>query len=97
VVIEGRASQKPRPLGEELLSVSKQEILLVPPGSSQTGVFTAARVARNNRDWHRLIETCSLLDARSIGHEAIHPLWRSGDRFLLALIEGGRTPKEGEK
>jgi DNA invertase Pin-like site-specific DNA recombinase len=44
-----------------------------------------SRFARNSRDWHQLIEMCSLVDTLLIDHEAIYDPRRSNDRLLLGL------------
>ena len=44
-----------------------------------------SRFARNNRDWHQLIEMCRLVDTLLIDHEAIYDPRRPNDRFLLGL------------
>ena len=44
-----------------------------------------SRFARNSRDWHQLVEMCSLLDAVLIDHEAIYDPRNSNDRLLLGL------------
>lgn len=44
-----------------------------------------SRFARNNRDWHQLIEMCRLVDTLLIDHETIYDPWRPNDRFLLGL------------
>ena len=31
-----------------------------------------SRFARNNRDWHQLIETCGMVDTLLIDHDAIY-------------------------
>ena len=44
-----------------------------------------SRFARNSRDWHQLVEMCSLVDAVLIDHEAIYDPRNSNDRLLLGL------------
>ena len=44
-----------------------------------------SRFARNNRDWHQLIEMCAMVGALLIDHEAIYDPRRSNDRLLLGL------------
>jgi DNA invertase Pin-like site-specific DNA recombinase len=44
-----------------------------------------SRFARNNRDWHQLIEMCRLVDTLLIDHEAIYDPRLANDRFLLGL------------
>ncbi|MEO8180626.1 MAG: recombinase family protein [Deltaproteobacteria bacterium] len=44
-----------------------------------------SRFARNNRDWHQLIEMCRLVDTLLIDHEAIYDPRLPNDRFLLGL------------
>ncbi|MFQ5792014.1 MAG: recombinase family protein, partial [Acidobacteriota bacterium] len=47
--------------------------------------FEVSRFARNNRDWHQLIEMCGMVDTLLIDHEAIYDLRRPNDRLLLGL------------
>lgn len=44
-----------------------------------------SRFARNNRDWHQLIEMCGMVDTLLIDHEAIYDPRRPNDRLLLGL------------
>jgi DNA invertase Pin-like site-specific DNA recombinase len=44
-----------------------------------------SRFARNNRDWHQLLEMCGMVDTLLIDHEAIYDLRRPNDRLLLGL------------
>lgn len=44
-----------------------------------------SRFARNSRDWHQLVEMCSLVDAVLVDHEAIYDPRNSNDRLLLGL------------
>lgn len=44
-----------------------------------------SRFARNNRDWHQLIEMCAMVDTLLIDHEAIYDPRRPNDRLLLGL------------
>ena len=44
-----------------------------------------SRFARNNRDWHQLIEMCRLVDTLLIDYEAIYDPRLANDRFLLGL------------
>lgn len=44
-----------------------------------------SRFARNNRDWHQLIEMCRLVDTLLIDHEAIYDPRQPNDRFLLGM------------
>ena len=44
-----------------------------------------SRFARNNRDWHQLIEMCAMVDTLLIEHEAIYDPRRANDRLLLGL------------
>lgn len=44
-----------------------------------------SRFARNNRDWHQLIEMCSLVDTLLIDQEAVYNPRQSNDRLLLGL------------
>ncbi len=52
------------------------------------GVIAArevSRFARNNRDWHQLIEMCSMVDTLLVDHEAIYDPRQANDRLLLGL------------
>jgi DNA invertase Pin-like site-specific DNA recombinase len=54
----------------------------------KVGVVAArevSRFARNNRDWHQLIEMCSLVETVLIDHESIYDPRRANDRLLLGL------------
>jgi DNA invertase Pin-like site-specific DNA recombinase/ribosomal protein L28 len=44
-----------------------------------------SRFARNNRDWHQLIEMCGMVDTLLIDHDAIYDPRRPNDRLLLGL------------
>ena len=44
-----------------------------------------SRFARNNRDWHQLIEMCGMVDTLLIDHETIYDPRRPNDRLLLGL------------
>lgn len=44
-----------------------------------------SRFARNNRDWHQLIEMCSLVDTLLLDHETVYDARRGNDRLLLGL------------
>jgi DNA invertase Pin-like site-specific DNA recombinase len=44
-----------------------------------------SRLARNNRDWHQLIEMCSVVDTLLIDHETVFDTRNSNDRLLLGL------------
>jgi len=45
----------------------------------------ASRLARNNRDWHHLIDLCALTDAVVIDHDGVYDPRRLNDRLLLGL------------
>ncbi|HUD99620.1 MAG TPA: recombinase family protein, partial [Bryobacteraceae bacterium] len=45
----------------------------------------ASRLARNGRDWHRLIELCALVDTVIIDPEGIYDPSVTNDRLLLGL------------
>jgi len=56
--------------------------------SGQVGaVFAleASRLARNNRDWHHLIDLCSLTDTLIIDGEGVYDPRQVNDRLLLGL------------
>lgn len=44
-----------------------------------------SRFARNNRDWHQLIEMCGMVDTLLIDHETIYDPRSPNDRLLLGL------------
>ena len=44
-----------------------------------------SRFARNSRDWHQLIEMCSMVDTLLVDHEAIYDPRHANDRLLLGL------------
>jgi len=44
-----------------------------------------SRFARNSRDWHQLIEMCSLVDTLLVDQETIYDPRQSNDRLLLGL------------
>lgn len=45
----------------------------------------ASRLARNGRDWHRLLELCGLVEARVIDLDGVYDPGRPNDRLLLGL------------
>jgi hypothetical protein len=45
----------------------------------------ASRLARNGRDWHQLIELCSLMDALILDEDGIYDPANFNDRLLLGL------------
>jgi len=45
----------------------------------------ASRLARNGRDWHRLLELCGLVEARVIDADGIYDPCRPNDRLLLGM------------
>jgi DNA invertase Pin-like site-specific DNA recombinase len=44
-----------------------------------------SRFARNSREWHQLVEMCSLVDAVLVDHDTIYDPRASNDRLLLGL------------
>lgn len=44
-----------------------------------------SRFARNNKDWHQLIEMCRVVDTLLIDHETVFDPRNSNDRLLLGL------------
>ena len=44
-----------------------------------------SRFARNSRDWHQLIEVCSMVDTLLVDHETIYDPRHANDRLLLGL------------
>ena len=54
----------------------------------KVGVVAArevSRFARNNRDWHHLIEMCTLVETLLVDHEAVYDPRCGNDRLLLGL------------
>jgi DNA invertase Pin-like site-specific DNA recombinase len=54
----------------------------------KVGAIAAREVSRfagNNRDWHQLVEICSMLDALLVDHEAVYDPRHPNDRLLLGL------------
>jgi DNA invertase Pin-like site-specific DNA recombinase len=47
--------------------------------------FDASRLARNGRDWHHLLELCSLVEARVIDLDGVYDPCRPNDRLLLGM------------
>ena len=45
----------------------------------------ASRLARNGRDWHHLLELCSLVEARVIDGDGTYDPCRPNDRLLLGM------------
>lgn len=45
----------------------------------------ASRLARNGRDWHTLLEFCSVVDALLIDAEGIYNPKQTNDRLLLGM------------
>ena len=51
------------------------------------GVFAieASRLARNGRDWHRLLEFCQIVDTLIVDHDGIYDPKHPNDRLVLGL------------
>jgi DNA invertase Pin-like site-specific DNA recombinase len=45
----------------------------------------ASRLARNGRDWHQLLEFCSVVDTLIVDHDGIYDSSHPNDRLLLGL------------
>ena len=45
----------------------------------------ASRLARNNRDWHHLIDLCAMTDTLVIDHDGVYDPRQLNDRLLLGL------------
>jgi DNA invertase Pin-like site-specific DNA recombinase len=45
----------------------------------------ASRLARNNRDWHHLIDLCTLTDTVVVDHDGVYHPRQLNDRLLLGL------------
>jgi DNA invertase Pin-like site-specific DNA recombinase len=45
----------------------------------------ASRLARNNRDWHHLIDLCTLTDTLVVDHDGVYHPRQLNDRLLLGL------------
>lgn len=56
-------------------------------GSEVGAVFAleASRLARNNRDWHHLIDLCALTDTLVVDYDGTYDPRRLNDRLLLGL------------
>ncbi len=62
--------------------------MVVEVGLGRIGAVAAievSRFARNNRDWHQLIELCGMVETVLIDHDAIYDPRRANDRLLLGL------------
>ena len=46
----------------------------------------ASRVARNGRDWHRILEVCGLVEARVIDSHCVYDPRHPNDRLLLGMM-----------
>lgn len=54
----------------------------------RVGVVAArdvSRFARNNREWHQLLEMCAVVDTLLVDHESVYDPRNSNDRLLLGL------------
>ncbi len=54
----------------------------------EVGVVAArevSRFARNNREWHQLVEICAIVSTLLVDHETIYEPRNSNDRLLLGL------------
>jgi DNA invertase Pin-like site-specific DNA recombinase len=45
----------------------------------------ASRLARNNRDWHHLIDLCAMAGTLVIDHDGVYDPGLLNDRLLLGL------------
>jgi DNA invertase Pin-like site-specific DNA recombinase len=54
-------------------------------GAGAVLALEASRLARNNRDWHHLIDLCALTDTLVIDHDGVYDPTRLNDRLLLGL------------
>ena len=54
-------------------------------GVGAVAAIEVSRFARNNRDWHQLIEMCGVVETLLIDHDAIYDPRRANDRLLLGL------------
>jgi DNA invertase Pin-like site-specific DNA recombinase len=54
-------------------------------GAGAVLALEASRLARNNRDWHHLIDLCALTDTLVIDHDGVYDPARLNDRLVLGL------------
>lgn len=47
--------------------------------------FEASRLARNNRDWHHLVDLCAMTDTLVVDHDGVYNARLLNDRLLLGL------------
>ena len=64
-----------------------QTLLAAVCGSEVGAIFAleASRLARNNRDWHHLIELCALTQTLIVDGEGVYDPRQLNDRLLLGL------------
>jgi DNA invertase Pin-like site-specific DNA recombinase len=76
--VSGSGTQERRGFGRLLALVCEGRV---------GGVFAleASRLARNNRDWHHLLDLCVLTDTLVIDHDGVYDPRRMNDRLLLGL------------
>jgi hypothetical protein len=55
--------------------------------------FEASRLARNNRDWHHLIDLCAMAGTLVIDHDGIYDPSVLNDRLLLGLTAPMKTSR----
>ena len=72
--------------------------LVTDVGMGRAGIvmgLEVSRLARNNADWHRLLEICALADTLILDEDGVYDPASFNDRLLLGLkgtMSRGRTP-----
>jgi len=74
----GSGSQERPGFGRLLAAVCRGELGAVL-------ALEASRLARNNRDWHHLIDLCAMTETLVIDYEGVYDPQRPNDRLLLGL------------
>jgi len=74
----GSGSQERPGFGRLLAAVCRGELGAVL-------ALEASRLARNNRDWHHLIDLCAMTETLVIDYEGVYDPRRPNDRLLLGL------------
>ncbi|MCI0437481.1 MAG: recombinase family protein [Gemmatimonadetes bacterium] len=76
--VSGAGTQERRGFGRLLTAVCQGQVGAV-------FALEASRLARNNRDWHHLIDLCALTDALLVDDDGIYDPRLVNDRLLLGL------------
>src|SRR5229473_55692 len=54
-------------------------------GQQRQYALEASRLARNNRDWHHLVDLCALTETLLIDYDGVYDPRQLNDRLLLGL------------